>query len=246
MDKFNCLLYGEAGAGKTPFCGTLEACEKTSPCLFLDVDHGTLSLESVSPKPAIHTVSKWADMQVVYGHLKNQRWEPLAKLIGEPGHTKEGNPKVYKATVIDSGTELVNGLLRSIVEEDDRNDGIPDQAAYLKAQNRMALMWRGFRDLPLSCVMTAGIKDQKDDVAGIVRFFPEFSPGLLHDLQRHSDLILFMNVALESEGATRRWVRYIQTQPTQRFVARDRSGKLEPQIRGDKLYWADIVKKVLG
>jgi len=178
LNKFNCLLYGEAGAGKTPFCATLEAYEKTSPCLFLDVDHGTLSLDSVKPKPAVYTVSKWADVQVVYGHVKNKRWPDLGKLIGDAGHTKEGNPKEYKAAVIDSGTELVNGLLRSIVEEDDRNDGIPDQAAYLKAQNKMAMMWRGFRDLPLSCVMTAGIKDQKDDVAGIVRFFPEFSPGL--------------------------------------------------------------------
>jgi len=239
MDKFNCLLYGEAGAGKTPFCGTLEACPKTSPCLFLDVDHGTLSLEGVNPRPTVYQIAAWADVQKVYALLKKQDWGNLAKLIGIE------EPKVFKSVVIDSGTELANGLLRSIVAEDDRNDGIPDQASYLKTQLRFAIMWRGFRDLPLSCVMTAGIKDQKDDVAGIVRFFPEFSPGLLHDLQRHSDLILLMNVAMETQGAARVWTRYIQTQPTQRFVARDRSAKLDPIIKGDKLYWNDLLKKVL-
>ncbi len=245
MNKFNCLLYGEAGAGKTPFCGTLESCEKTSPCLFLDVDHGTLSLESANAKPTVMTIKTWGDVQTVYSQLKAKQWDSLSKTIGKQMEV-DVPVKEYKSVVIDSGTELANSLLKSIVADDDRNDGVPDQPAYLRTQLRFATMWRGFRDLPLSCVMTAGIKDQKDDVAGIVRFFPEFSPGLLHDLQRHSDLILFMNVALETEGATKRWVRYIQTQPTQRFVARDRSGKLAPQIRGDKIYWKDLLEKVLA
>jgi hypothetical protein len=152
---------------------------------------------------------------------------------------------VYKSTVIDSGTDLAGNLLRTIVGEDDRNEGVADQAAYQRVQIRFGQLWRSFIKLPLSVVMTAGVKDMKDDISGLVRVYPEFSPGLLHDLQRHSDLILFMNVALESEGTTRKWVRYIQTQPTQRFVARDRSGRLDPVIKGDKLYWADLLKKVL-
>ncbi len=240
MNKFNCLLYGEAGAGKTPFAGTLESCEKTSPCLFLDVDHGTLSLDGLVKQPTVYRVTSWADVQKIFAFLKAKQWDNLAKVLGPDVPVVE-----YKSTVIDSGTELANMLLRSIVADDDRNDGVPDQPAYLRTQLRFATMWRGFRDLPLSCVMTAGIKDQKDDVLGIVRFFPEFSPGLLHDLQRHSDLILFMNVALETEGSTKKWVRYLQTQPTQRFVARDRSGKLDPVIKGNKLYWDDLLKKVL-
>ncbi len=237
MEKFNGLLYGEAGVGKTPFCGTLEACEKTSPCLFLDVDHGTLSLESCNPRPTVYKVIQWSDMQRVYSWIKNEQWAEIAKVTGVE--------KRYKSVCIDSGTELANNLLRSIVAEDDRNEGIPDQAAYLKTQLKFSAMWKQFRDLPISCVMTAGIKDQKDDVAGIVRFFPEFSPGLLHDLQRHSDLILYMNVGMEQNGSNKReWTAYIQTKPTQRFVARDRSGRLDSVIRGEKLYWKDLVAKV--
>jgi hypothetical protein len=212
--------------------------------LFLDVDHGTLSLDSIDPKPTVLTIKSWGDVQTVYSQLKAKQWEALSKTIGKQMEV-DIPIKEYKSVVIDSGTELANGLLKSIVADDDRNEGVPDQAAYLRTQLRFATMWRGFRDLPISCIMTAGIKDQKDDVAGIIRFFPEFSPGLLHDLQRHSDLILFMNVALELEGSAKKWVRYIQTQPTQRFVARDRSGKLEPVIRGDKLYWDTLLKKVL-
>lgn len=240
MDKFNSMVYGEPGVGKTPFCATLEACEKTSPCLFLDVDHGSLSLNSVTPRPTVYVTGSWADVQTVYTYLKKQDWTGLSTAMKIPV------VKQYKSIVLDSGTELASSLLRSIVAEDDRNDGVPDQAAYLKTQLRFATMWRAFRDLPLSCVMTAGVRDQKDDVAGIVRFFPEFSPGLLHDLQRHSDLILFMNTSLETKGAERVWTRYIQTKSTQRFVARDRSDTLDPVIKGEKLYWKDLLEKVLA
>jgi len=240
MDKFNCLLYGEAGVGKTPYCGTLEACEKTSPCLFLDVDQGTMSLGSVSPRPTVFSVAKWEDVSRIYGLLKSKSWIELAKFVGI------AEPKEYRSVVIDSGTELASILLRSIVAEDDKNDGVPDQASYLKTQLRFITMYKAFRDLPLSCVMTAGVKDQKDDIAGIIRFYPEFSPGLLHELYRHSDLILFMNVEQVTVGTKKEWTRYLQTQPSQRFTARDRSDKLDSVIKGEKLFWGDLLKKVLA
>ncbi len=239
VDKFNCLLYGGAGAGKTPFCGTLEACEKTSPCLFLDVDHGTLSLESLKSKPTVVEINEWKDVQTIYVLLKDKKWDALAQITGT------STPKEYKSLVLDSGTELAAVLLRSIVAEDDRNDGVASQSHYLKVQNRFGTLWRCLRALPMTTVMTAGIRDQKDDVLGIIRFFPEFSPGLLHDLQRMTDLILHMEVSQETQGATKVWKRYLQTQPSQRFVARDRSGRLQTEIAADKIYWKDLIAKGL-
>ena len=235
VDKFNCLLYGEAGVGKTPLCGTLEAYEKTSPCLFLDVDQGTMSLNGTGPRPTVYSVTSFDSMSRIYGLLKNGNWDELAKLVGSVS-------KQYRSVVIDSGTELASILLRSIVAEDDKNEGVPDQASYLKTQLRFITMYKAFRDLPLSVVTTAGVRDQKDDIAGIVRFWADFSPGLLKELYRFSDLILFMNVVQEDK----KWVRYIQTQPTQRFTARDRSDKLASVIKAEKIYFADVLKGVLS
>lgn len=235
MDKFNSIVWGDFGVGKTPFCGTLEACEKTSPCLFLDIDQGTMSLDDLDPRPAVLTVEKWEDMNRVYALLKSKSWDKLAELTGS-------NSKEYRSVVIDSGTELAGVLLRSIVTEDDRNEGVPDQAAYFKTEIRFFTMYRSFQSLPLSVVMTAGVKDQKDDVAGIVRLFPEFSPGLLHKLLRFTDLILFMNIVQEKD----KYMHSIQTKPTNRFTARDRSGKLEAVIKGERLYWGDLLKRVLA
>lgn len=234
MEKFNSITWGDFGVGKTPFCGTLEQYEKTSPCLFLDVDQGTMSLDGLKPRPSVIMIEKWDDVGRVYKLLETRKWEELSKLTGDA-------VKEYRSVVIDSGTELAGILLRAIVAEDDRNDGVPDQASYFKTEIRFFNMYRAFQKLPMSVVMTAGVKDQKDDVSGVVRLFPEFSPGLLHKLLRFTDLILFMGVSIEKDKE----VRYIQTHPSNRFTARDRSGKLDPVIKGERLYWKQILDKVL-
>lgn len=243
MDKFCCMLYGESGVGKTPFCGTLEEYPKTSPSLFLDVDQGAMSLNVVNPRPVVHSVMTWAGAQTVYALLKGRKWEELSKLVGAPA-------KEYRSVVVDSGTELSRILRESIVAADDRNEGVPSQEHYLRAQLRFTTMYRMFRDLPMSFVMTAGVRELKDDVAGIVKFYPDFPPGMTHDLIRMSDLVLFMNVALEQQqgSSERKWVRYLVTQVSQRFVARDRSQTLDPTLRSGsdgKFKWSTILDKVL-
>jgi len=231
------MLYGDAGVGKTPFCGTLEACEKTSPCLFLDADQGSMSLDTLAKRPTVFSISKFEEISKIYAFLKKKDWVGLAEFIA-------AEPKEYKSCVIDSGTELAGILLRSIVAEDDRNDGVPDQASYLKTQLRFLNMYKAYRDLPMSVVTTAGVRDQKDDVAGYIRFWADFSPGLLKELYRFSDLILFMNVVPSADKQG--YVRTLQTHPTQRFTARDRSDKLPKVITGEKLYWANLLKEVLA
>ncbi|MBT9137065.1 MAG: hypothetical protein DDT34_02151 [Firmicutes bacterium] len=236
--KFNCLLVGEAGTGKTCFCGTLQACEKTSPCLFLDVDLGAMSLDSVSPRPTVLTVERWSQMSVVYDKLIKQDWQALANYIGtEMG--KDVPALEYRSVVIDSGTELEYLLRSSIVAE--TGNEVPEQQHYLRVQERFKKLYRAFRSLPVSLVMTAGVRELKDDISGIVRHYPAFQPALTKDIVRMSDLVLFMNVVVEEK----KWVRTLQTTLSQRVVARDRSQKLDPLIRGEKLYFKGIVEKIL-
>ena len=107
-------------------------------------------------------------------------------------------------------------------------------------------MYRSFRDLDsMSLVMTAGVRELKDDVLGTVRHTPMFQPGLTKDLQRMSDFIFFMDMKLKGEGDNRKWVKTIQTTPTQRAIARSRSDKLKNNPEGEKFYWKDILKDVL-
>ena len=245
MDKFNCVLWGESGVGKTPVCGTLQSCEKTSPCLLLDVDMGAMSLDGLKESPTVLPIDQWSQIAIVYKRLKGRAWEDLAGFI-----SKETGREVpvleYKSVVIDSGTELEYKLRMSVVSENPGEMEIPSQPDYLKTQERFRKMYRAFRDLPLSLVMTAGVRELKEESTGIVKRSPDFQPSLTHDLVRMTDLILFMSVTMSGVGSEAKWERHLVTSLSQRFIARDRSGKLPPVITGNKFHFKDICAKVLS
>jgi len=184
------------------------------------------------PRPSIVRVDSWATMQNMYSLLRKQDWSGLAKVTGRE---VEG----YRSVVIDSGTELEYILRRLVVQESSAE--VPEQQHYLRTQIRFSSLYRAFRDLPMSFVMVAGVRDLKDDISGIVRHAPEFQPALSKDLVRMTDLVLFQNVAVRDK----KWVHTLQTHLSQRVVARDRSQRLDSIIEAEKLYFGDIVEKVL-
>ena len=230
--KFNALILGEAGTGKSPFAATLEACEQTSPCLFLDVDQGSMSIIE-EPKPTIVEISTWEQVGRIHGLLKAQSWDRLAELT-------KTEPREYKSVVVDSGTELEYILRQKVLSEDSARE-VPERQHYLRTHERFRRLYRAFRDLSLTFVMIAGVRELKDDISGITKHSPDFQPALCKDIVRMTDLVLFMDVKNEDK----KWVRTLQTHLSQRVIARDRSQTLEPIIKGEKLYFADIVKKVL-
>jgi len=231
-DKFNCLLVGESGVGKSPFCGTLEHCELTAPCLVLDVEMGTMSIIE-KPLPSIIEIDSWSKVSQIYGLLKRKEWSKLAELTGREVE--------YRSVVIDSGTEL-EYMLRQYVLHEDSGREVPEQQHYLKTQERFRRLYRAFRDLPMTFVMTAGVRELKDDVSGIVKHYPAFQPSLTKDIIRMTDLVLFQDVKLKEK----KWVRTLQTHLSQRIVARDRSQRLSVMYEGEKLYFKEIAEKVLA
>ena len=246
--RFNCVLYGEAGAGKTPLCGTLESYPETSPCLLLDVDMGSMSLVA-PPIPTVLPVDKWSVMQEVFTFISRGEWDKLAVYIDKSKLQQEGTTpaKVYKSLVIDSATELEYVCRTLVLQEHSSDSGkggeVPEQQDYLRTGERMKRMVRAYyRHTNLTVVMTAGVRDLKDERDGIVRHFPAFTPGLSKDIVRMTDLIMYMNVSSEKEQL----VRTLQTQLSSRIVARDRSQRLAPLIKGEKLYFKDIASRVMS
>lgn len=251
---FNCIIYGEAGSGKTPLCGTLEETPQTSPCLFVDVDRGAMSV-NVKVKPTIVVVNEWSKMQVIYTFLRKaavegsaEGWGNLAEFL-----TKETGGvvpvKEYKSVVVDSGTELEYVCRQVVMKEEiakkpEHDLEAPEQRDYLKTGERMKRLVRAFRDLPIAFVMVAGVRDLKDDRDGSLRHFPAFQPQLSKDLIRMVDLIMYMGVIVEKSGESTKWVRTLQTQLSQRIIARDRSQKLDPMMKEEFFHFRDIVTKV--
>lgn len=246
MDKFNCILYGESGVGKTPFAGTLQLWEKTKPCLLLDVDMGAMSLGSLKEKPIVLPIDTWSQITVVYDKFRKADWASLAEYI-----TKVSGVEVpvleYRSVVIDSGTELEYKLRSGVVEANEKGDReVPSQPDYLRTQERFRRMYRAFRDLPISLVMTAGIRELKEESTGIVKRSPGFQPALSHDLVRMTDLVVYMSVTMSGTGSEAKWERHLVASLSNRFVARDRSGKLKPVVVGEKFYWEKVLAEALN
>ena len=244
-DKFNCIIYGDSGVGKTPFCGTLAAYEKTSPCLFLDVDMGSMSLDDTMSDLMVIPVESFSILESVQKLIAGKKWSELAT-----GLSKRADFEVpvleYKSLVIDSGTEIEYCLRRSIVGADDRQEGIPDQPHYLKTQERFRSLYRKLRNLPITVVMTAGVRELKEESTGVVKRSPDFQPSLCHDLVRMTDLVMFMSATAEGTGKDLKWERHLITSLSRRFIARDRSQKLAPLQLAEKFYFRDIGDKILS
>ena len=230
---------------KTPFCGTLAAYEKTSPCLLLDIDMGSMSLDNTNPRPTVVPVESFDDLERIQKLIEKGEWEKLAE-----GLSKRAGFEIpvlkYKSLVIDSGTEIEYWLRRSIVSADDRQEGIPDQPHYLKTQEKFRSLYRKLRDLPVTVVMTAGIRELKEESTGVVKRFPDFQPSLCHDLVRMTDLVMYMGAAAEGTGKDLKWERHLITSLSRRFVARSRNPGLSPLMQAEKFYFKDIGEKILS
>ena len=246
-DKFNMILYGESGVGKTALCGTLQACDKTSPCLFLDVDGGTMSLDSGQARPTVLPISKWSQVAVVYDKLSKEDWQGLADYIGKVTGWAV-SPVEYRSVVIDSGTELEYMLRQLAVSENPKpdRDEIPTQPDYMVTQERFRKMYRRFKALPLSLVMTAGIRELKEESTGVIKRSPDFQPTLAHDLVRMTDFVIYMSVTMSGMGKEATWTKYLLTSLSQRFIARSRSDALPRVMEGEKFYFGrHIVERIL-
>jgi hypothetical protein len=183
-------------------------------------------------------------MGVIYDKFKKQDWAGLAEYL-----SKESSVTFpvlqYLSVAIDSGTELEYRLRMGVVGEGKGVEEIPSQPDYLRTQERFRKMYRAFRDLPISLVMTAGVRELKEDSTGIIKRSPDFQPALAHDLIRMTDLIAFMAVTMTGAGADAKWERHLVVSSSQRYVARDRSGKLPPMLAGEKFQWGKLLDKIL-
>jgi len=205
---------------------------------------GAMSLDGLKERPTVFPIETWPQMNVVYLKFKGGDWKGLSEYITTTSGV-EVPELVYKSVVIDSGTELEYRLRSGVVAEN-TNQEIPSQPDYLKTQERFRKMYRAFRDLPISLVMTAGVRELKEESTGIVKRSPDFQPALAHDLVRMTDLVVFMSVTMSGVGTDAKWERHLVASLSQRFIARDRSGKLPPVMAAEKFYWDKILEKMLG
>jgi hypothetical protein len=107
---------------------------------------------------------------------------------------------------------------------------------------RMTQLVRAFRDLPEKHIYISAKQDRvKDELTGGMLYGPS-TPGqkLASGLPYLFDEVFCLRVEADSDGNPQRW---LQTQPDQQFIAKDRSGALS-QFEPPNL--VDVINKIIG
>ncbi len=206
-------VYGPAGAGKTMLSSTTGA-----PTIILSAEAGLLSIRNFDiPVVEYKTMEDVID---AYNYLVSS---------AEAQH--------YEWVVLDSISEIAEVVLTA-----EKKLNKDPRAAYGALQEKMYELIRAFRDLPEKNVyFSAKMASEKIDiietrtsgavttnvVVGSRQVFTPSLPGnkLGQALPYFTDLIFAMRVEPDADGNPARW---LQTQPDDQYICKDRSGCLSP------------------
>ena len=213
LNGLKLTVYGLAGSGKTSLAATTDG-----PTIILSAEAGLLSLRGHDiPVIEVKTIE---DVGEAYQFL-----------------TQSVEGQKFEWVCLDSLSEIAEVVLSS----EKRNTKDPRQA-YGALQDRMYELIRAFRDLPgRNVYFTAKMGAEKVDivetrttgavttnaVVGTRMTYGPSLPGtkLGQALPYFTDLIFAMRVEKDAEGNPARW---LQTQSDDNYVAKDRSGVLDP------------------
>jgi phage nucleotide-binding protein len=210
----NLMVYGEPGAGKTWLAATAQDHEDTRPILFLDIEGGTT------------TIRKRRDVDVVQVRSMKQIEDVYAEL------RKEGSSPYYRTVIVDSLTELQKLDMRTVMTEqynrkpDTTDIYVPSQREWGKSGERMRIIIRGFKDLPVNTITTCMLAQDRDDSTGITSFFPSLPGKLRSEIPGFFDVVGYLSSKTVKNGDQEEIVRTLQIARTRRVIAKDRTGDL--------------------
>lgn len=211
------LWYGPPGGGKTTLMGTAQLCEAMSPCLFVNLEGGVLSLIDMLNPPDIYDVrGDISRFEAAYRHLK---------------YEDHG----YKSVCLDSLSELQRLHRETLVghraqagKREDMFDVV--QKDWGDNMNYILFWMRRFRDLPMH-VMAACHSENKPKPDGGERVHPLLNKALVEPMCGIFDVVGYLTAVAqdgeeEHEGeksAPRKLLCEPRTIGDIEFVAKDRS-----------------------
>lgn len=229
------LVYGGAGMGKTVLCATLPM-----PFVMVSTENGLLSLSvknltkifiglGLSDADALSRATAVRKQRVIIvrnGLQLRKAREWLASHMSE-----------FASVAWDSASETAEVMLEAAksVKADGRQ-------AYGETADIIGVNFKAFRDLLPGkhvCVV-AKEGSVKDEVVGSIKAGPDF-PGKQLGPQTPYWLDQTFRICAATDPNSNSTFRYLQTQPNEQAVAKDRSGLLEMWEKPDLSYIIDKI-----
>jgi phage nucleotide-binding protein len=215
----NLLIYGHPGAGKTYFGGSAQDHDDLKPLLVLDIEGGVMTLRHRK------------DVDVIQIRTMKKLEEAINNIAR--------NEPYYKTVLVDSLTELQKLDMRTVMKErfaanPDKTDiYVPDQRAWGKSGERIRMIVRALRDLPIHTIATALEAVEIDDRTSKRLIHPSIPGKLKSELPGFFDIVGHLKARKgEGEGTV---TRTLQVLGTENLIAKDRSGCLDPLITNPSL-----------
>lgn len=192
------MLYGKWGAGKTPMLATAP-----NP-IIISAEQGLLSIRKIRPPLPLVEIKNFNDLVEVYNWLAGSN-----------------EAKQFYTICLDSLNELIEVLL--VEERKKAKDG--RQAFY--AVGDTGISWvRALRDLPGRSVVVVAKEEFSQDATGNRMYMPMMPGNKLNiNLPHFFDEVLRLVSTTDPANPTNPQ-RYVCTQTTFQWQARDRSGNL--------------------
>ncbi len=204
--KFNFMVYGLSGAGKTRLLGSAFEVPELNPMLLLNIEGGDLTLRSLWPEIEAVRITSWNQLKKVYDSLKD----------GKHG---------YRTIGLDSVTEMQKlGMSHTMFERHGDDDlSVPEIKEWNINVEQVRRYVRAFRDLPnVNVIITALERVDIDKRTQLSRKKPSLSGKVADEIPAFLDIVTYLYVG-EIDGENQ---RILQTGNTPGVVAKDRSDRL--------------------
>lgn len=233
------LGYAQSGYGKTVLMATLPM-----PFITISTENGLLSLSvknltkifiglGLDPESAQQRAVMVKQQRVMIVRNGIQLKKAFDWL------SKPANMATYAAVGWDGASDTAEVMLNAAksVKADGRQ-------AYGEVADLIAMYFRKFRDeLPGKHVyITAKQGSLKDEVAGSIAYGPDF-PGKQLGPQSPYWMDEVFRIGVATDPNTSEPYRFLQTQPDEHYIAKDRSGLLDRWERPDL---SAIIEKITG
>jgi hypothetical protein len=229
------MVYGNAGMGKTVLCATLPM-----PFVMVSTENGLLSLsvqnltkifmgmgqDEESARARAIMIRQQRVLIVRNGVQLKKAVDWLASHMGE-----------YRSVAWDSASETAEVMITAgkAVKADGRQ-------AYGEVNDIIGARFKDMRDLLSGKHVCVVAKEGtlKDEVSGKMMFVPDF-PGKQLGPASPYWLDETFRIGVATDAASNQTFRFLQTQPNEQYIAKDRSGLLEMYEKPDLAYLIDKI-----